>query len=75
MNDRPRLTTEEFAIALAELHLKGLVEYDAEGDICLTDAGIDVCWQLESKLTPAEKVGLTLYYMCLNGIITKEVDQ
>jgi hypothetical protein len=55
------MTSEELAIAYAEMHLAGHIEYfDNDERFLFTDAGLDAAFDMWRKLPPVEKLTLFL---------------
>jgi len=64
------LTDQQAAVGLSELYVEGLIEFQGEDEVRLTDKGIDYAWALFHTHSPKEMLALTL----LHDRITEVVD-
>lgn len=59
--EREIMTSEELALAYAEMHLAGQLEYfDDEKKCRFTEAGLDAAWVLWYGLPPKDRLSLLL---------------
>ncbi len=71
-DDRPVMTDEEFAVALAELTALGLVEWQGDEDVGLNNKGINRALELRDELGGTSWVLLTLFMERINSLVSEE---
>lgn len=59
--DRTLITEEEFATGLADLQVRGLVEYRGEDEIRLTDSGLDRAFDTWFSMSPVDRIVMRLF--------------
>lgn len=67
-----RFNDIEFKWALDQLMASNLVRVRNDGNISLSDAGVDHCWELEHRLGPQNAILLTFYYQAILSTLDEE---
>ena len=71
MADKPILTDGEFVVAIADLTAQGLIEWEGDEKLWLTDKGIDCGLELKNKLGNSNWVLLTLLHEKIRDIVSE----
>jgi len=60
--DSPLMTDEEFAIGLADATARGLIEWQGDEDLKLTNKGIDLAMSLRESLGDTNYIIMQLFF-------------
>jgi len=75
MREGPMMTDEEFAFGLANATARGLIEWQGDEELRLTDKGVDHAINLRETLGDMDYIIMELFFERIHGAVEEQNEQ